>query len=244
MISVASPGNRPGCRLAIMQPYLFPYVGYFQLASAVDRFVFYEDVNYIKGGWINRNRLMLGGRLAWFTFPLRGASAYKKINEIHVQRDGVWARKLLTSVRESYGNAPCFKQAYSLLEEVVLSGESSLSVLAQQSVMAVARYLGIATEFVTSAGRYGNEDLRGPDRVLDICRQERASEYHNLPGGDALYSAEEFSSAGVELKFVRPTLTEYPRKAVPFTPGLSILDLLMFNDRGASLQLIGSAGSR
>lgn len=187
---------------------------------------------------------MLGGKLAWFTFPLRGASAYKKINEIHVQRDGVWARKLLASVRQSYGSAPFFKQAYALLEGVVLSEESSLSELAQQSVMAVARYLGLETEFVVSTGRYGNEDLRGTDRVLDICRKERAAQYHNLPGGEALYSVDEFSSAGIKLNFVRPALTEYSRKGVPFTVGLSILDLLMFNDRSATLQLIKGAGSR
>lgn len=244
MISVAPPGSCPVRQLAIMQPYLFPYVGYFQLLSAVDRFVFYDDVNYIKGGWINRNRLMLAGRVTWFTFPLRGASVHKAINEIHVQRDGVWARKLLKSVRESYGAAPCFEQAFTLLEDVVLSDESSLSVLARQSVMAVAHYLGLGAEFAISTGRYGNEHLRGPDRVLDICRQERASEYHNLPGGEALYSADKFLSAGIELKIMRPTLTEYPQKELPFAPGLSILDLLMFNDRGASLRLIRSAGSQ
>lgn len=235
--------GRAGCRLAIMQPYLFPYVGYFQLVSAVDRFVFYDDVNYIKRGWINRNRLFLAGKVSWFTLPLCGASQYRKINEIHVQQDASWMRKLLASVKQSYGKAPYFAQAYPLLEDVVLSKETSLSVLAQKSVMVVARYLGLATEFVVSTGQYENEDLRGSDRILDICRQELASEYYNLPGGEALYSSEEFSSAGVELNLMHPRLTEYPQKRVSFTPGLSILDLLMFNDREASIQLIGGVDS-
>lgn len=237
-----SPVDLP-MKLAIMQPYLFPYAGYFQLVAAVDRFVFFDDVNFISRGWINRNRLSLSGSVKWITFPVSSASQNKKINELHVQPDGAWRRKLLATVRQSYGKAPYFEQAYALLEDIVLSGETSLSVLARESVIAVARYLGLGTEFVTSTGRYGNEDLRGADRVLDICRQEGAAEYHNLPGGVALYSATEFSDAGVELHFVQPRLAEYSQLEEPFKSGLSILDVLMFNDRVSSLRLLGSADS-
>lgn len=230
-------------KLAIMQPYLFPYVGYFQLVAAVDRFVFFDDVNFISRGWINRNRLSLSGNVSWFTLPVSGASQNLKINELHVQSDGAWRRKLLASVRQSYGKAPCFDPAYALLADIVLSEEKSLSVLARESVIAVARYLGLGTEFVVSTGRYGNEDLRGADRVLDICRQEGAAEYHNLPGGMALYSTEEFSAAGVELHFMQPRLVEYRQLEEPFKPGLSMLDVLMFNDRVSSLRLLGGADS-
>lgn len=232
-----------GCRLAVMQPYLFPYIGYFQLLAAVDRFIFYDDVSYIKGGWINRNRLLLSGQVSWFTLPLSGASPHSKINEVHVQPNGTWRRKLLASVRQSYGKAPYFGSAYALLEGIVLSEESSLSALARESVMAVAGHLGLDTEFAVSTGRYDNENLRGSDRILDICRQERAVEYHNLPGGTALYSARQFASAGVDLHFVQPRLGEYSQLAAPFKPGLSILDVLMFNDRMSSLRLLGSTDS-
>ena len=232
-----------GCRLAVMQPYLFPYIGYFQLIAAVDRFVVYDDVAYIKGGWINRNRLFLSGGVNWFTFPLCAASPHRRINEIVVRQDDVWRRKLLASVRQSYAKAPCFEQAYTLLEGIVLSSETLLSAIARESLMSVARYLGLGTEFVVSTGRYGNEALRGTDRVLDICRQEGAAEYHNLPGGTALYSSEAFSAAGVELRFIEPTLAGYGQFEQPFTPGLSILDVLMFNDRVSTLRLLGCAGS-
>ena len=230
-------------KLAIMQPYLFPYTGYFQLVAAVDRFVFFDDVNFIKHGWINRNRLFLSGSVSWFTLPVSGGSPNRKINELRVQSDGPWRRKLLASVRQSYDKAPCFEQAYALLEGIVQSEETSLSVLARESVMAVARYLGLGTEFVISTGRYGNEDLRGEDRILDICRQEQAIEYHNLPGGEALYSPEAFAAAGVELHFVRPRLAEYRQFGASFTAGLSMLDVLMFNDRTSSLRLLGDADS-
>lgn len=240
MIVRSKSTGRGGARLAIMQPYLFPYAGYFQLIAAVDRFVFYDDVNYIKSGWINRNRLFLSGKTHWFTLPLHDASPYKKINEIHVRQDGVWKHKLLASVRQSYGKAPYFRQAYALLESIILSDETSLSVLTRESVIAVACYLGLETEFVTSTGRYDNEALRGSDRILDICRQEGATEYHNLPGGMALYSAEKFSTAGVELRFTHTSLMEYPQFEMPFKPSLSILDMLMFNDRASSLRLLGN----
>ena len=243
MIAEAPAIGRPGCRLAVMQPYLFPYVGYFQLVAAVDRFVFYDDVHYIKGGWINRNRLLLSQQVSWFTFPLCDASSNRKINQAHVQPNGTWRRKLLASVRQSYGRAPFFEPAFALLAEIVASGETSLSVLARQSVVSVARYLGLGTEFVVSTGRYGNEALRGAERVLDICRQEGATEYHNLPGGTALYSDEAFSAAGVELRFIEPVLVEYGQLDQPFKPDLSILDVLMFNDRDSTLRLLGCARS-
>ena len=235
--------SRGCCRVAIMQPYLFPYAGYFQLVAAVDRFVFYDDVHYIKGGWINRNRLFLSKQVSWFTFPLCEASANRKINQAHVQPNHTWKRKLLASVTQAYGRAPFFEPAFALLAEIVTSGETSLSALARQSVVSVARYLDLGTEFVVSTGRYGNETLRGAERVLDICRQEGADEYHNLPGGTALYSAEAFSAAGVELRFIEPALAEYDQFDKPFKPGLSILDVLMFNDRDSTLRLLGCARS-
>lgn len=227
-----------GRRLAIMQPYLFPYVGYFQLVAAVDRFIFYDDVNFMKGGWVNRNRLLLSGGVQWFTFPLSGASSHSKINEIQVQQGDVWRRKLLSSVRQSYGKAKYFAQAYALLEDVVMSGEASMSSLAQRSIVSVASYLGIETKFVSSTGRYRNEGLHGTERVLDICKKEAATEYHNLPGGERLYLEEQFASAGISLFFVRPNLASYIQFSSPFVPALSMLDVLMFNDRAATLRLL------
>lgn len=229
-------------KLAIMQPYLFPYAGYFQLAAGVDRFVFYDDVNFIKRGWINRNRLYMSGKVRWFTLPLLSASQHRKINQIQVVNDPLWRRKLLASVSGAYREAPYFEQAYAMLSGMVHSSETSLSALARQSVVAVARYIGLETEFVVSTGRYGNEELTGADRVLDICLREGASEYHNLPGGVGLYPVEKFAAAGVALRFVQPLLAPYTQFNRPFQPGLSALDVLMFNDRVSARRLLGSVG--
>lgn len=227
-------------KLAIMQPYLFPYAGYFQLIAGVDRFVFYDDVNFIKGGWINRNRLHISGKSAWFTLPLLSASPHRRINQIHVVDNLHWKRKLLASISDSYRKAPYFEPAYAMLSEVIYSGETSLSALARQSVVAVARYIGMDTEFVVSTGRYGNEVLTGVDRVMDICRREQAGAYHNLPGGVDLYSVERFAEAGISLHFVQPAMGPYRQFNRPFQPGLSALDVLMFNDRASARRLLGS----
>ena len=225
-------------RLAIMQPYLFPYIGYFQLAASVDKFVFYDDVNFIKHGWINRNRLYLNGAVRYFTIPLSGASPFLKIRQIDVQPGALWKKKMLESVRHSYSKAPYFKAANDLLQATLDSGESSIAAIARTSVRAVCAYAGLGTQFIESSAIYGNDELSGAQRVLDICQREQASDYFNPPGGRALYSEDDFSAAGVKLHFVDPCLRAYRQFGGEFQPGLSILDALMFNDARAVRELV------
>lgn len=217
-------------RVAIMQPYLFPYLGYFQLLGAVDRFVFYDDVNFIKNGWINRNRLVLSGSVRYFTVPLAGASPFLKIAEVGVQPASLWRRKMLQSIRQSYSRAPQFEPIFDLIDAVLGADVSSIGELAKQSVVAVSRYLRMPIEFVWTSGTYANNSLTGAERVLDICRLERATCYCNLPGGRSLYDPASFAAAGVELRFIEPYLPEYPQGGGSFTAALSILDVLMWND--------------
>lgn len=231
-------------RLAIMQPYLFPYIGYFQLVASVDRFVFYDDVNFIKNGWINRNRLYLSGAVRYFTIPLSGASPFLKINQVAVQPGELWKKKMLESVRHAYSKAPYFKAANELLETTLNSGALSIAAIARASVRAVCAHAGLDTEFVESSTMYGNAQLSGPERVLDICKLENASAYFNPPGGRELYSKEAFAAAGIDLHFVQPCLREYRQLAAGFQPGLSVLDALMFNDARAMRELIQAGAKR
>jgi hypothetical protein len=217
-------------KLAIMQPYFFPYIGYFQLAAAVDRFVFLDDVDYIKGGWINRNRLRISGAVRYITIPVTGVGPGRKINQVQVEAGDRWRRKLLQGIIESYSCAPHFQATFALLEEALSPGESCVGAIARNSVTAVARYLGLGAQFIASSSVYGNRELPGSRRVLDICRQEGATEYHNLPGGRALYSPDEFRARGIDLRFVEPVSAPYPQGHPGFDAGLSILDVLMFND--------------
>lgn len=213
-----------------MQPYFFPYIGYFQLMHAVDKFVFYDDVNFIKSGWINRNRLYLAGSVRYITVPLDGASSFKKICDTRVKPTDEWAAKMLSTVAQYYSKAPFYNSVRDLLERVLTSHGGSLARLAKHSVTTTAEYLGLSTTFVLSSTIYGNQDKKSTERVLDICRIEKANEYWNLPGGQSLYNADLFAQHGIDLNFVNVIINSYKQGTPEFNPGLSIIDVLMYND--------------
>ncbi len=212
-------------RLAIMQPYLFPYIGYFQLVNAVDKFIFYDDVNFIKGGWINRNRLLFDGVPRYFTAPLLNASSFAKINALDIDHRRDWIRSTIESIRHNYSKAPFYHEIFPMLSLVFDKNTKSIAELARASVISVSDYLQLNTEFVTTSSIYRNASLTGVRRVVDICRQENANIYVNLPGGRALYEPTAFQ--GVELCFIETRLPPYPQQTTPFVSGLSILDALM-----------------
>lgn len=217
-------------KLAIMQPYLFPYAGYFSLIGQVDKFVFYDDVNFIKGGWINRNRLLISGDVRYFTVPLSGASPHLKINEVKVQARALWERKLLAGIEQSYSKAPNFEKAFDCVREVLGVGEfDSIAQLAKRSVRISAERIGLPVEFVESSTIYENQYLSASNRVMDICLKEGADVYVNQPGGRSLYDDLEFSSKGISLKFNDSPLRVYKQFSDQFIPGLSVLDMMMFN---------------
>lgn len=217
-------------RIAIMQPYFFPYIGYFQLIAAVDKFVFYDDVNFIKNGWINRNRVVLSGDVNYVTVPLSGASPFLKINQISAQAGERWRKKIFESIRHSYAKAPYFCAVTELVSEIIFLDRDKISDIAKESIITVANYLSLNTEFIQSSEKYGNSQLRGTERVIDICRLENASVYYNLPGGKALYDEEAFKSQGIDLRFVTPNDESYPQFRKEYIPWLSIIDVLMFNE--------------
>jgi hypothetical protein len=227
-------------KLAIMQPYLFPYLGYFQLIASVDKFVFYDDVNYIKNGWINRNRILVNGEPHYFTVPLLGASPFVPINQIRLQRADIrWKRKLICLFEQQYARAPHADVGMALLTKVLEVDTDLIANLARFSIEAVMRHAGLAREIVNSSACYGNEQLHGKDRVLDICRKERATVYINALGGRSLYQTSEFIAAGVELKFIEPKLPPYLQGyGKVFVPGLSILDAVMYNNSADLAALI------
>lgn len=227
-------------KLAIMQPYLFPYIGYFQLLASVDRFVFYDDVNYIKNGWVNRNRLFLAGAVRYMTVPLAGASSFMKIDTVRPEPGEHWKKKLLESVRHAYARAPYFALAYEMLASVIHGNHASIGALSRASVRMVCEHVGLDTGLVDSSRTYDNGHLAGETRIIDICLRERASRYLNAPGGADLYDKSTFAWHGIALEFIAPRLEPYPQLAQPFQPGLSILDVLMFNDARATRELIAA----
>ena len=236
-------------RLAVMQPYFFPYIGYFQLMAAADRFLLYDNLNFIRRGWVHRNRIRLKGREAIYcSVPLVGASSHVKIRDLQVNAEQDWQRKLLDLLAFNYKRAPFFSEVYALVERVVRQPATHLSGLNQNGIRAVSEYLGIMTPIHCDTApfqRFENEAAMGRSawlehlqqelqvediktlRVLHICRHEKADTYINPPGGQALYSKEPFARNGVTLQFIQPRLTPYPQQGESFLPALSILDMLM-----------------
>lgn len=225
-------------KVAIMQPYFLPYIGYFQLLAAVNKFVVLDDVNYINRGWINRNRLLLNGVAYTFTVPLRGASQNRLICEIELDDVQGWREKLLRTIRQAYGKAPCYAQAYPLMKSLINYPSARLDEFLLNSIREVVCYLSLEVEIVSSSRIYKNAHLKGEERILDICRQEQASIYINPIGGVDLYDRASFSKQDLSLYFLRSHPVSYSQGKGEHVPWLSILDVLMFNEPSAVRRLL------
>jgi hypothetical protein len=224
-------------KIAVMQPYLFPYIGYFQLLNAVDKFVVFDDVNFIKKGWINRNNILVNRQKYLFTVPLKDASQNKLIKEVQIADDG-WQEKFLKTVAQSYKKAGFFDETFALIEKIVRSGESFLAKLILQSLRLLKEALKINAGIVPSSEIYNNRELKAQDRILDICKQEKATEYVNPAGGTELYDRRFFSENGVKLFFLKTQPFSYRQFGDEFVPHLSIIDVLMFNGAAGTSELL------
>ncbi len=213
---------------AVMQPYFFPYVGYFQLIAAADVFVVYDNIQYTKQGWINRNRILRDGAAALLSLPLKQASDYLDVRERELaasfRRD-----KMLNQIRASYRQAPYFDATFPLIETVVGYDENNLFRFLHHSIVKVCEYLGLTTVMRVSSQIAIDHGLRGQDKVIAICRALGAAIYVNTIGGVELYSREAFRAEGIQLQFIRSLPFEYPQFGGAFVPSLSIIDVLMFN---------------
>lgn len=227
-------------KLAIMQPYVFPYIGYFQLINAVDLFVFYNDVNFIKKGWINRNRILVNGKDFLFTIPCEEVSQNKLICDTKIVFEGKERNKLLATIQQAYTKAPYFNEVYKIARNVLSGNYMYIDEMAMASANEVCRYLNIEKEFKESHNQYDNEKLVQADRIIDICLQEKADHYINAEGGMELYSKEQFAKSGIKLKFLKSGLVQYRQFDNEFVPSLSIIDVLMFNSKDDVKQMLYS----
>ena len=214
-------------KLAIMQPYFFPYIGYWQLIHAVNRFVIYDDVNYIKGGWINRNRILINGEPAYITVPLNQPSPFKRICDTTLQPSSSWRDRQVKKVELTYRKAPRFAAVFPVVERLIRHETDSLPDFLAHQLRTLSAFMGIATEFVPSSRCYENSDLPGQTRIIDICRREGATAYINLLGGRTLYDPKAFRDFGIDLRFITMRSFPYRQRSKGFAPSLSIIDALM-----------------
>ena len=221
--------------LGIMQPYFMPYIGYWQLMAAVDTYVVYDDVNYIKGGWVARNNILLNGQKHMFTITQNGASPNKLFNEITIKDD---FKKFSRLIESAYRKAPYYSEVSALLDKIYNYEDKSLGAFMMHSFQVVLDYLEINTKLVLSSTIAKDNSLRGKDKVKHICHLLGADTYYNAIGGQELYDKNDFKADGIDLYFVQTNLAPYVQLAKEFVPGLSIIDILMYNSRFDAKKMI------
>ena len=217
-------------KVGIMQPYFMPYIGYFQLMKAVDKYVIYNDVNYINRGWVARNNILINERKQLFTIKLQGASQNKHFTEIQVLDD---LKKLTKTLEMNYSKAPFFQPTMELMNKIFSFPEKRLDLFIKNSFEEILTYLKIDTELILSSNIKKDDSLKGQDKILDICKRLKADTYYNAIGGKELYDKKEFAKNGISLCFLRTNENlQYKQfSKMDFIPNLSIIDVLMFNSQ-------------
>ncbi len=213
-----------------MQPYFLPYIGYFQLMANVDKFVLLDDVNYINRGWINRNRICINQQPHWLTVPLVKASQNRLISDLEIQSNSDWKSKLDKTVINNYSKTPFFADVYPIFEQIINFSNLNLSAFLYYSLKLIADYLSIKTTIIPTSSVYSKDNLKGQERILDICVKETADSYFNLPGGKKLYDRDLFRNNNIDLYFIEPVLKNIKLSyGANEGPVLSMLDLMMWN---------------
>lgn len=211
-----------------MQPYFLPYIGYFQLISAVDLFIVYDNIKYTKKGWINRNRMLRNGSDVMFSLPLKSDSDRLDVRERELAAD-FDRGKLLNQFRGTYRRAPYFAETFPLIEQIVQYEDPNLFRFLHHSIVEICNHLNIATEIRISSDITIDHGLKNQEKVLALCETVGARTYVNASGGIGLYSNETFREKGLDLKFIQSKPFEYPQFGDEFVPWLSIMDVMMFN---------------
>ena len=213
-----------------MQPYFFPYIGYFQLINSVDEFIIYDNIQYTKKGWINRNRILVNGSDKLITLPIKKDSDYLDV----VQRElaSSWKsdrQKMLNLIKVAYLKAPFYKQAYELIEQCLATADYNLFDFIYNSLQKVNDYIGITTPMIKSSTINIDHTLKSEQKVMALCKESGAAVYINAIGGGHLYDKDRFKQQGLELNFIKSNPIKYTQFNNEFVSWLSIVNVLMFN---------------
>lgn len=234
-------------RLALMQPYFFPYLGYFSLIAATDRWVAYDTPQFPREGWVKRNRVLTMGGSAWkyVGIPVVRGPLDTPIHAVRIDSRVDWRGDILRNLdyyREH--RAPYYRETLEFLQRTLHAAHDGLSALLVSCLRATCDHVGLPARIeVFSELNLEVEPTETPqDRVVAIARALEATTYVNLPGGKDLYDRRQFALHGIELLFVAPGLPPYDQHRGDFIPGLSIIDALMWNSPGDVRTLIQNYG--
>ena len=210
------------------QPYLFAYIGYWQLINLADVYVISDSMQYIKKGYINRNSILVGNKKHLFTLEVMGVHGDSLINEVKVGNN---SKKIIKTIFHAYKKAPYFSEVYPLIEDILSNREKNLAKYIGYSIERVSHYLDIDTKFIYLSDLQGETTLKGQARTIDICKRVGATKYVNAIGGQKLYKKEDFLKENIELNFLKTDEFKYKQFNSEFIPHLSIIDVMMFNSK-------------
>jgi hypothetical protein len=217
--------------VSIMQPYFFPYVGYFQLIAQSDIFVFYDDVQFIQRGWVNRNRILRDGQACWVTLPVVGVREHYNyaINERRYRLDQADISRLLRQIEAAYRKAPRFREIFPLMHEIMEFRDANIAAFNVNLISRIVAHLGLRARLLLSSEISKDDQLIGQDRIIAMCKRLGATRYVNAIGGVGLYQAERFKREGLDLRFLEVGTSIYPEHRQHGIPFLSIIHTLMFS---------------
>lgn len=228
-------------KIAIMQPYLFPYIGYWQLIKSVDTFVILDDVNFIMRGYINRNEILLNGKRYRFSIPIKKASQNKLIMDIKMDFSQKEKEDFLKTIKFAYRRAPYFDIVMPIIRECVKFQEENLTKYILNSIYRILNYLNIDKRICISSELNKSKNLKAESRILEICKIMKADIYINPCGGRNLYHYDVFEKEGIQLFFLDPSMEKikYYQNQDSFVEYLSIIDVLMFNSKEKIEEFLG-----
>ena len=218
--------------VAIMQPYFMAYIGYFQLINSVDTFVIYDNIQYTKKGFINRNRILHNGTDKQFTIPIKKDSDYLNVVDRNISE--TWSKdrkKLLNIINQSYKKSPYYNECIDVINECIMYENYNLFEFIYFSVQKLCSYFNIDTNIIISSDIDIDHSLKSQEKVIAICKQLNAKTYINSIGGTNLYDTKTFKQQNINLNFIKSKTIEYSQFNQEFIPWLSIIDVMMFNDK-------------
>ncbi|MCB2296297.1 WbqC family protein [Clostridium tagluense] len=219
-------------RVGIMQPYIFPYIGYFQMINTVDKYVIYDDVQFIKGGWINRNKVLINGKASMITLKTKKDDFKLNINEISLVDNYEYEKnKVLKSIELAYSRAPYFSNTIGIIRDILNYKEKNLSKFIENSIVEICSFLDINTELIISSQIKKDTSLKAEEKVIHINKILGSDTYINVIAGMELYSKDKFKEQGIDLFFIKMKEVKYKQFNHDFIPNLSIIDVLMFNPK-------------
>lgn len=221
--------------VVILQPSYIPWRGYFGQIRKADLFIFYDDVQYDKHGWRNRNQIKTPQGKQWLTIPVhsKGVTEGIQIKDVRIDWSKPWTRSHLKALTFAYNKSPRFKDYLPLLSSFYDRRDECLAEFTIETTIALSRELGIAaTRFLRASELHGIHGTR-TDRLIQILKQVGAKHYISGPSAREYIEKAKFDEAGITLEYMEYHYPEYPQLYPPFDPNITILDLLFMTGKDA-----------